>query len=307
MTTLVNKPVLHGRDHLPGHPDPIPGLETLFGLGVVVYSNYVQSFSSLIGYWRLGETGEPWADSSIYDNDMYLVDHGAALTPDVTGGLTAEQDDGAVQLNYSGTGGETSADYLRTGPPAPDNHLYQLASFTAAAFVKVHAYPASRGHVFGSMAGLTGPDRFDGWAFHILPSGKIAFTFGTTTERFAASPAAVVLDTWYHVAGSYDGANIKLYLNGNLVATTAWVSGGGLAGQTDGIFVGWQTSGAGPTHLWFTGSVDEIAVWNAVLTADEIAALNSATSADDGTEGYVLTSDGTGGLAWAAPTIEVEF
>jgi hypothetical protein len=306
MTTLVAKPVLHGRDHCHGGPDPIPCLPPSPGAGGVVYADYVASLGP-IGYWRLGETGEPWVDSTADDNDMELQDHGVALTPNVAGALPDSQDDGAVQFNFAGTGGSTAADYLTTGIPSPSNSLFVLDTMTVAAFVKVSAYPgaSSRGMVAGSQLV---PSGYSGWAIHVNGAdGKLLFTRGNVSggpEKYAASPGAAVLGDWYHVAGTYDNANLKLYLNGALVTTTADASGLAV-GQTDGLHVGSLATVA--NSLWFTGSLDELAVWNYALTADQIATLNSATSSAGGTEGYVLTSDGTGGLSWAAPTIEVEF
>jgi hypothetical protein len=37
-----------------------------------------------------------------------------------------------------------------------------------------------------------------------------------------ASGGVLSVDTWHHIVGTYDGANIKAYIDGNLVATTAY-------------------------------------------------------------------------------------
>ncbi len=297
MSALRPKPIIHGRDHLAGGADPIPGL--IPGSGVVVYADYVRTFSSLVGYWRLGETGTPWLDSSGYGNELNRQVHGVAMTADVTGALPADQDDGAVKFNYTGST-NNGGDYLTTGTPSPSNTLYQLNPLTVAGFVYVHGYPggASRGLVAGSM-GFTGGTTYSGWAFMTEPSGKLMFNLGGVagvSEKYAESPGALILDTWYHVAGTYDGTTISLYLNGVLVDTTAYSSGGSF-GQTDGVKVG--TLDITSQFLYFNGSVDELAVWSEALTADEIALLASAvegTSSGDGDQ--VLVSDGAGGSHW---------
>lgn len=78
-----------------------------------------------------------------------------------------------------------------------------------------------------------------------------------------ASVAAPPDDTWAHIAGTYDGTNIRLYLNGVLAATTALA--GPLRSDADGLF-----------PLLTTGSqtrIDETRIWDEVLTGAEIAAL----------------------------------
>ena len=55
----TRKPVIHGRDHLPGGADPIAWL-----VAGGDYELAVKSIPDLLAYWRLGETAGPWADTS---------------------------------------------------------------------------------------------------------------------------------------------------------------------------------------------------------------------------------------------------
>jgi gliding motility-associated-like protein len=69
---------------------------------------------------------------------------------------------------------------------------------------------------------------------------------------------------FHHLAMTYDGSNIKLYLDGNLVKTQAQT--GTIATNTNSLAIGNQ---AGFSEL-FKGSLDEVRIWNAALTADQI-------------------------------------
>jgi len=66
---------------------------------------------------------------------------------------------------------------------------------------------------------------------------------------------------WFHVAGTYDGTTMKLYLNGKLLKTA--VPAGGLY-STDGNFRFSHSSEA------LSGKIDEVRIWNVSRTTDEI-------------------------------------
>ena len=73
------------------------------------------------------------------------------------------------------------------------------------------------------------------------------------------------LNTWTHVAMSYDGSNIKAYVNGVLA---------GIAPQTGNIAPSTSplTLGGDPLHgQYFHGLIDEVRVYNRALTEAEIA------------------------------------
>jgi hypothetical protein len=76
--------------------------------------------------------------------------------------------------------------------------------------------------------------------------------------------AALPLNTWSHVAATYDGARLKLYVNGTLVR--------------DQAYAGSAVVSAGPLKLggnaiwgeYFAGRIDEVRLYNKVRTAAEI-------------------------------------
>lgn len=76
---------------------------------------------------------------------------------------------------------------------------------------------------------------------------------------------SIALNTWTHVVGTYDGANLKLYINGVLVDTFAY--SGGITYQTNPLYIG-QAGGGG--YGW-GGKIDEVKIYNTALSAAEIA------------------------------------
>lgn len=76
---------------------------------------------------------------------------------------------------------------------------------------------------------------------------------------------------WHHVVGTYDGTNIKLYLDGTARGETGSTSGTIRSVTTD-LFVGASNSVGGTA---FPGTIDHVMIWNRALDEDEISSLFS--------------------------------
>jgi hypothetical protein len=76
--------------------------------------------------------------------------------------------------------------------------------------------------------------------------------------------AALAANTWTHVAATYDGATLRLYINGAQVATTSIA--GSIAATTGALRIG----GNSAWGEYFAGMIDEVRIYSRVLTAAEI-------------------------------------
>jgi hypothetical protein len=74
----------------------------------------------------------------------------------------------------------------------------------------------------------------------------------------------LALNAWSHLASTYDGSTLRLYVNGVLVSSTA--AAGSLAASSGVLRIG----GNGVWPEWFAGLIDEVRVYNRALTAGEI-------------------------------------
>lgn len=81
------------------------------------------------------------------------------------------------------------------------------------------------------------------------------------------SSTVIQNNTWYHVAATYDGATAKIYLNGVLDGQNALT--GALATTAQACNIGARQNGA----YTFPGQIDEVAIWNRALHANEIKQL----------------------------------
>jgi len=98
----------------------------------------------------------------------------------------------------------------------------------------------------------------------LLLSSGYALVDGATTIQF---------NTWYHVAMTYDGASLKLYVNGALDGSVS--ASGFIAPTSEPLRIGGPSSGP----WWFKGRVDEVSFYNRVLSASEVFGIYQAGSA----------------------------
>jgi PKD repeat protein len=104
------------------------------------------------------------------------------------------------------------------------------------------------------------------------PSGYIA----TSTEVGAHGGSKPALNTWTHLATTYDGANLKVYVNGTQVASQA-VSGA-ISVSSGALRIGGNAVWGGE---YFAGRIDEVRIYNRALTVSEIQSDMATAVADD--------------------------
>jgi hypothetical protein len=86
----------------------------------------------------------------------------------------------------------------------------------------------------------------------------------------ALATNALTVGEWTHVAGTFDGNIIKVYINGVLSASTGF-NGTLYNNSTDPLLIG-AVDGGGSSRQHFDGDIDEVRLYNRVLCADEIMA-----------------------------------
>jgi len=92
--------------------------------------------------------------------------------------------------------------------------------------------------------------------------------YNSTTVRYCGVETAMTAGEWYHLAGTYDGTNLKIYSNGNLINTCPHT---GDIRQTDTeLLLGYKTRGGG---TYFNGTLDEVMLFDRALTLTEIQTL----------------------------------
>jgi hypothetical protein len=173
----------------------------------------------------------------------------------------------------------TSNDIV-TIPNVPELKLAQ--TFTVAAWLKTttnfrdDAIAVNKG---GLSTDSTGNNM--NYGLWMTSSEKLRGGFETSsgTNKFVTSSASYNTGKWQHGVVTFDGSTIKLYINGTIVSRTS-------TSTTP------ESSGSHPLRIGadsriiadlFTGSIDEVGVWNRALDENEISKLmNNNTFPSEG-------------------------
>lgn len=157
-----------------------------------------------------------------------------------------------------------SGNYYRT----TSTSLYPAKNFTMAAWVYTTSLAGTQ------MIIIRGNNTQRSYnLFLSAVTGTVVVAFSASAVfKLVTSTGAVALNRWTHVVGSYDGANIRVYINGVLDASTAETS------TPDNVSpLGIGTYGATLTTDPFVGSLSDIRIYPYALQAGEINALYNST------------------------------
>jgi len=157
----------------------------------------------------------------------------------------------ATGLNFNGT-----SDYVNI------NNSTSLNSMGSALTMEAWAYLTSNNGIRHII------NKENDWEIASF-SGALYYAIWTSSGSWfwISFNANIPLNTWTHVAVSYDGHNAYTYVNGNLTSTTPYTGTFNNNGQP--LTIGWR--GSRQEQIW-AGNLDEIRVWSRSLCQGEIQA-----------------------------------
>ncbi|MBT4153430.1 MAG: hypothetical protein HOE53_02160 [Candidatus Magasanikbacteria bacterium] len=194
--------------------------------------------------------------------------------------------DAAGQLGYTGTFDGTG-DYINMGDNAA---LNTNTDKTVSLWVNVDSR-ASAERIFtkNRTANL-------GYGMAFESDGDLAVYFNDGSEmKQGISLASLPNDSWHHVVSVYDesAGTVSNYLDGEAVSYSV---GGGWGFDSDNTL---EVGGRSGASQWFDGKVDEFAIFDEILTADEIATMYENQSKDYGARLTSRIYDATASTDWA--------
>lgn len=260
--------------------------------GGVTYAERIiilKSQYTCVDEWQLDEGSDPWADTSGYNPadpaTMHRQVRVIAMTQnDATGPLSTAPAGPSVAFNFDGTSLTNTGDFLLADGTADRSYFLGNLPFTVVAWVlpgagvNTHEGPVvSTVHVTGF--GAPGAHD-DGWMLDVSQPDLIPkfrrysdVQSGNNPDT-AAGPTALPTNHWTMLVGTYDGATLKLYVNGLQVSSAS--SAGAIGGSANSVRIALGTINQGNTSTWYYGACAQISVWAATFTATDVLNLYTA-------------------------------
>ena len=206
----------------------------------------------LVGYWKLEESSSPAVDSSGYG-------HNGTWVGDPTSSSTVPT------VNFANNN-SISLDGTDDSVSIPDDSHLDTTQVTAMAWIKTAATDDFSGVVAKVPSGGTRA----GWILTVANTSVLRCDVDSgPSGGFAVSTTTLEDDAWHHVACSYDGSNIRVYVDGGAAEGTTAFSAG-LGQQDEPIIIGKDPLSAARE---FSGLIDEVRVYNRALSQNEITTI----------------------------------
>ncbi len=240
---------------------------TVLDLPNIAYSDAVLA-DQPVAYWRLGETsGDVAVDAAGEFDGTYL--NGVALGD--PGALVGDPDPAARFSAVSQTMVDVPFAY-ELNPLVFSVEVWAMAT-------------GGTGHRSPLTSRADGPQR--GYIFYAVPDETWQFWTGTSTGWNSLPGPAISMGAWAHLVGTYDGAIKRFYVNGAEV-------GSNISAFTPNDMAVLRIGGGATESLtgnyFFEGSVDEAAIYDKVLTPEQI-----------------LTHYAVGARPSSRPTLSIQF
>ncbi len=234
-----------------------------------------------VGYWRANEgSGTTLVDSS-----------GGSRNGSLIGSPTWVAGQDGLALSLSGTGQYATV---------PDSAALDISgAITMATWVK----PGRIGTQYLIKKAIQPPTGTNGYELSLASTGLPFVRFNQSTGpdlyRVNATTIAAV-GVWMHVAATYDGTTMSLYIDGVLEGSKAGPTA--IATNALNLGIGAQPNGATPLQ----GALDEVLLYNTALTPAQIAALATVAPPSSPPDAPVVSAptDGATGQG-ISPTLDV--
>jgi hypothetical protein len=210
--------------------------------------------TNLVSFWKMDAlVSGTTVHDQVGTNDLVIV--GSNVTIDASGKI--------------GSDIKTTSGGVLQCADAPSQHF--SGPFSVAGWLSVNAISGTGISTILSKCDLASNQAWGLWYNEYVGGGTIEFALSANgSARTAASgPGGSIAagTTWYHLAGTWDGATIKVYLNGSLLNSAAFA--GPVFNSTYSLDCLYPTTGASAANC----RLDEVGMWSRALSAAEVTQL----------------------------------
>ncbi|WP_197454166.1 DUF4347 domain-containing protein [Stieleria varia] len=248
--------------------------------GITIVDN--ESNDGLIGYWNLNDANANGfvADSSGLGNNGIARNFAAPSGPINLTPNTNFDNPGAYR--FDGVN-----DYVEVA----ENESLRLTegTYSQSAWIRPTSYDDGYHGVIGYQQGTSVGTRYP---FIYVRNDAIYAGFGTggNTWKGVVADNVITINAWNHVAVSFDGTTMQLFVNGEVVATNS--NFGGSAPPTT-----FAQLNIGRINNQFIGDIDEVRMYDRAISGAEVSALiGGATLPPPRVAGYFTRNVITAGL-----------
>jgi hypothetical protein len=175
-----------------------------------------------------------------------------------------------------------------------NDSLFKLNSYSYSVWCKPASLPAS-GKFYSIFA--TGGGTYDqSVLIGNYSSGASYIGLGVGSWDTAGTPHSCyqgtlpTIDHWYHIVVTRDNDSLKMYIDNSLICTQATGTDAGYRGNPEAVSIGSRTDMASQN---FVGDIDDVKIFNRVLSASEIALLDSHAAVKWVNFGQTVFTNGT--------------
>lgn len=214
-------------------------------------STWTPQYNNLVEYW--GMSGSAFTDGSVFYAD--LGDNGTIKN---TSGSGMNLVSGPVTFatHFNGNSAWVAVPY---------RHNANLGQFTLSLWARITGGSGQRVLV----ASASGPVS-KGYILSINGSGQpeVKLGQGSANSWGVATGHVILNNVWTHLVFTYDGTWIRLYQNGVLLGSSLSAYATNI---TQPLYIAAGGTESSPSAGdFFTGDIDEVALWSGVLTDSEV-------------------------------------
>jgi hypothetical protein len=237
--------------------------------------------NGLVGWWPFN--GNANDESGFSQNGTV---YGASLTLDRFG---------QTSKSYSFNGNNNYIEITSTP------RLSITSSYSVSAWFNVNIWSFGNPDQHAVVSKIDNGDWYGGYEVRTTGGNFIMHSGNIGGANFDIGKGGLSSNTWYHVIVTFDGNKVRSYVNGVLSDS---VSRTGTIGSSSNSLRFGRRGAAGSLNCWFSGSIDDIGIWNRALTQSEITALYQAAvpvTASASTVSNVSCFNGSNGSATVTP------